>query len=111
MSTIPIEAEQDRTEESWSAVHDFMPPNPPRLRVHGVLVMPTPGYRLTLTRAVPQGINPDILLLDLHTEPPSGIVRQVLSPTTVSYQETTDTRYTSVHILPNGISIEVEEVH
>ena len=68
----------------WSAVHDFMPPTPARLRVNGTCDMPTPGYTLTLNRAVPQGINPRILLLHLKIEPPTGMVIQVITPTPVS---------------------------
>jgi hypothetical protein len=107
MSTLPPRD----TSDEWSAVQDFMPPGPPRLRVRGIRVMPTPGYRLTLTRAEPQGTNPAILLLDLHVEPPAGMVAQVLTPTPVSYDETSDQRYTRVEIRPDGTIIEVEAVH
>ena len=97
--------------EGWSAIHDFMPPGPGRLRVNGVLTMPTPGYRLTLTKAEPQGINPSILILTLHKEPPAGTVLQVLTPTPVAYLETTDVPYTEISIQPDGISVPVEDVH
>jgi hypothetical protein len=73
--------------------------------------MPTPGYRLTLTRAVPQGTNPEILLLDLQVEPPTGFVAQVLTPTPVEYDEEGDQRFTEVLILPEGTRIPVEAVH
>lgn len=52
----------------WHAVHDFMPPRVPRLHVTGRCTMPTPGYTLTLTRAEPQGTDPDILLLELRVD-------------------------------------------
>jgi hypothetical protein len=74
-------------------------------------VLPTPGYKLTLSRTEPQGINPRILILNLCTEPPTGIVAQVPTPTPVAYQETTDQRFDSVTILPEGISVPVQEVH
>jgi hypothetical protein len=95
----------------WSAVQDFMPPGPPRLRVRGVCTMPTPGYRLTLTRAEPQGINVEILLLNLHVEPPSAPVIQVLTPTPVEYEEEGDQRFTHVQIQPEGTLVPVEQVH
>lgn len=95
----------------WSAVQDFMPPGPPRLRVRGVCTMPTPGYRLSLTRTVPQGTNPAILLLDLHVEPPTGPVIQVLTPTPAEYEEEGDQRFTHVQIQPEGTLIPVEAVH
>jgi hypothetical protein len=95
----------------WSAVHDFMPPRPARLRVNGTCIMPTPGYKLTLTRAEPQGINPNILLLNLEVETPGGIVPQVLTPTPVAYEEVTDHHYLQVTILPDGATVDVQEVH
>jgi hypothetical protein len=77
--------------------------------------MPTPGYTLTLTRAEPQGINPAILLLNLTTEAPTGMVAQVLSPTEVVYEETTDQDIDQVTILvagetPEGANVNVEKV-
>lgn len=96
----------------WSAVQDFMPPRPPRLRVRGVCTMPTPGYRLHLTRSEPQGTDPEILLLDLHVEPPSGPVIQVLTPTPVDeYTEEGSRRFTEVQIMPQGTRVPVEPVH
>jgi hypothetical protein len=94
----------------WSAVHDFMPPTPARLRVNGTCEMPTPGYTVTLSRASPQGINPRILLLHLHIEPPTGMVIQVITPTPVSYEEQTDFHYESVSIIEAGVTISVQEV-
>lgn len=96
----------------WSAVQDFMPPRPPRVRVRGVCTMPTPGYRLYLTRAEPQGTNPAILLLDLHVEPPDGPVIQVLTPIPVDeYTEVGPQRFTEVRIMPQGTIVPVEPVH
>jgi hypothetical protein len=95
----------------WTAVQDFMPPGPPTLRVRGVCTMPTPGYRLSLTRIVPQGPNPTILLLDLHVEPPTNPVIQVLTPTPVEYEEEGDQRFDEVYIQPEGTRIPVEPVH
>ncbi len=76
--------------------------------------MPTPGYTLTLTRAEPQGINPSHLLLNLTATPPTDMVAQVLTPTEVVYEETTDLQYERVDInsqaeLIQGESIVVEE--
>lgn len=95
----------------WSAVQDFMPPGPPTLRVRGVCTMPTPGYRLTLTRAEPQGFNPAVLLLEMEVEPPADPVIQVLTPTPVEYEEEGDQRYTDVQIQPQGTVIPVQAVH
>lgn len=95
---------------TWQAIHDFMPPSPARLRVTGECAMPTPGYKLSLTRATPQGINPQILILDLAVEPPSGIVSQVVTTIKVRYDETTNQHYDSVMIQPLQVTVPVREV-
>jgi hypothetical protein len=56
-----------------------------QLHVKGVCQEPTPGYTLTLVPAEPQGINPEILLLQLTETPPSGMATQVITPTPVEY--------------------------
>lgn len=94
----------------WTAIHDFMPPGPPRLTVRGAVETPTPGYTVTLTEAVPQGINPVILLLRLELTPPTGIVPQHVVTVPVEYEKETDFKYTQVTILPNGPTVDVEEV-
>lgn len=94
----------------WNAVHDFMPPGPARLRVTGTVETPTPGYTVTLCKASPQGINPKILLLTLERRPPTGIVAQVITVVPVEYGEETDVKYTQVTILPDGFTIDVENV-
>lgn len=96
---------------TWNAVHDFQPVQPPRLRVTGSCMMPTPGYQLALKRAVPQGINPAILILELSVTRPTGNVSTVVTKTDVRYEEQTDQRYTSVTIRPGDISVPVQEVH
>lgn len=101
---------QDGPHFAWSAVHDFFPPRPPHLRVTGEVQTPTPGYKLTLKKAVPQGINPQILLLRLERQAPTGIEPQHVVTMKVEYDEQTDVRYTQVQIEPDGIAIEVENV-
>ena len=94
----------------WQANHDFMPPQPARLSVTGTCQMPTPGYKLSLEKATPQGINPAILLLNLKIQKPGGIVSEVITATPVSpYEEKTATHYKSVTILPGGDNIPVRE--
>lgn len=95
----------------WTAIHNFMPIGEPRLRVQGSLETPTPGYKLCLSKAVPQGFNPAVLILELETQPPSGNVPQVVTRTPVAYEEVTDQRYTQVTILPLNVTINVQEVH
>ena len=95
----------------WTAIHNFMPLGEPRLRVQGSPAMPTPGYKLCLSKAVPQGFNPAILILELEAQPPSNNVPQVVTRTPVLYEEVTDQRYTQVTILPLNVTINVQEVH
>ena len=94
----------------WQAVQDDMPPGPSRLRVTGKCLFPTHGYKVTLKEAVPQGINPRILLLRKTVTPPTGPV--ILTPqiVNVTFTKKTLTQYTNVTILPDGVTIKVKHV-
>jgi hypothetical protein len=54
------------TTRNWFAWNDLMPPGPPSFHIIGDVQVPNPGVDLLLTERVPQGINPAIILLDLH---------------------------------------------
>ena len=95
----------------WEAVHDWQPPRPGKLTVTGVCSMPTPGCQLKLTRAVPQGFNKDILILDKVETPPSGPQPDVITPTTVAYEEVSDVKFTEVMIRPENAVVKVRDVH
>ena len=59
--------------QNWEASILFAPkPNRYELRVSGQVSVLNPGEHATLRRRVPQGINPDILMLDLFMVPVSG---------------------------------------
>ena len=94
----------------WTAFHDFMPPRVPTLRVTGECITPTPGYRIRLEPAEPQGINPRILLLRKIVTPATGMRPQVLTKVEVRYSKRTRTEYTTVTILPDGANIRVKKV-
>ena len=96
--------------QNWRAVLDTMPPGTPTLTVTGVCYTPTPGYKIKLVPAVPQGINPLILLLKKVVTPPTGIRPQVITKVDVRYQKKTKTKYTNVTILPDGTNIKVQIV-
>jgi hypothetical protein len=96
--------------KDWTAIHDFQPPRPARLRVHGKCTFPTPGYKVSFKHHHPQGINPSILLLDKTVTPPSGIEPDVVTTIDVHYEEQTDYHYTEVEILPDQVKIKVQEV-
>lgn len=94
----------------WYASHDHMPPGPATLRVTGTCTFPSTGYTVELRPHEPQGINPGDLLLDKIVTPPDGIVGPAFTDVEVRYEEETDVEYDTVTILPDGPSIEVEEV-
>lgn len=95
----------------WKAWQDFMPPGPSTLHVTGTCRFPTHGYKVTLKEAVPQGINPSILLLLKIVTPPTGPVIQIPQDVEVHFRKKTKTRYTAVTILPEGKTIKVQPVH
>jgi hypothetical protein len=94
----------------WSAIHDFMPPLPARLDVSGECTTPTPGYTIVLEKTR-SGINPNILILKKIVTGPSGVVPQQIVTTKVSYHEETNEPFTDVTIVPDNITIKVEDVH
>lgn len=95
----------------WRAVQDNMPPGPPTLTVTGRCTFPTTGYKVTLKEAVPQGINPRILLLKKTVRPPTGIVLPVVTTVKVTFVKKRATfKYTHVTILPEVKTIKVQQV-
>lgn len=96
--------------QNWRAVLDTMPPGTPTLTVTGVCFTPTPGYKIKLVPAVPQGINPRILILKKVVTPPTGIRPQVITKVDVRYRKKTTIIYTDVTILPDGKTIKVQIV-
>ena|SRR6478752_10093021 len=107
--------EEKRTKKSnctnWSAIHDFMPPLPARLNVSGECTFPTPGYKVTLKKKEPQGINPRILILEKTVTKPTGPEPDVVTKVKAEYHEKTNVHYSEVQIVPDGELIKVEEVH
>lgn len=95
----------------WSAWHDHQPPGPTTLNVHAECEFPTAGYTVELKRQEPQGINPKDLLLIKVVHEPTGPVADVITTVEARYHEETDFEYDTVTILPDGLSIPVEEVH
>jgi hypothetical protein len=107
-------SELDPTQENgdWTATLNLFPrPEKPLLSVKGSVEIPSPQHEARLERAAPQGINPKILILYTVITPPQGIHIPEMSRSDVEYTETTEVRYESVTILPQGIYIEVEELH
>jgi hypothetical protein len=85
--------------ETFEAWINKMPGSPHKLIVIGAVEVPTPGWKVDLVRAEPQGINPDILLLDVHAVPPSGKVPQIVTRMPVRFEESPPLReYAQVDI-------------
>jgi hypothetical protein len=78
-----------------------------KLKVHGELTFPTPGYKVNLKKKEPQGINPAILLLDKIVVPPTSIEPDHVVTMPVSFEEHTKAHYHEVEILPDAIRIKV----
>jgi hypothetical protein len=107
---VPPEEEAGNCRD-WNAWHDHQPPGPPTLHVRGECEFPTAGHTVELKRQEPQGINPKDLLLAKVVHEPTGPVAQIVTTVEARYQEETDFEYDTVTILPDGVSVPVEEVH
>jgi hypothetical protein len=107
----PVRAQQAATYCSgWKAFHNSQPIAKPMLHVSGECNFPTPGYSAKLQPAEPQGINPTIYILNLIITKPTGTVPQHPVQTPITYSEQTKEKYTSIQIMPDGISVPVKEV-
>jgi hypothetical protein len=78
-----------------------------KLKVHGAVTFPTPGYKVHLKKKEPQGINPLILLLEKTVIAPTGIEPDHLQTVDVHFEEHTTVHFKEVEILPDGIKIKV----
>jgi hypothetical protein len=96
-------------ENAWNATLNKMPPDPPRLRVEGTCTCPTTGFGISLLRAEPQGINPDVLLLDLKIVPPQ-MSHDTITDYPLTYSEEARRNYTHVTIRECNLTIPVKIV-
>jgi hypothetical protein len=67
------------------AIENRQPPAPPSFYVIATVQVPSPGYTATLKKAVPQGINPAILLLNVVTKKKLGIWPPVVTDVDARY--------------------------
>jgi hypothetical protein len=95
---------------AWYAWIDKMPGSVHRLYVIGTCVFPTSGWKVRLERAVPQGTNPNILILRKVITRPTGIVFPTITNVPVRYEELPSTEYKQVDIQPGGPVITVHIV-
>ena len=64
-----------------------MPMSDKAVHVTGVATVNTGGWKAELTKRVPQGINAQILMLDLRVTPPGDAASQVITDLPLRYDE------------------------
>lgn len=69
------------------AVANLQPPGPHHFYVRARVQVPTPGYHAHLKKAVPQGINPAILILDVVLTPLPGKWPQHVTDIDANYDD------------------------
>lgn len=96
--------------KNWKAWENRQPPGPPRLHVTGDVETSSTNQTPVLTEAVPQGINPAILILNL-TVTSSGAGNDVMGWKQAKFEKrVTQGQYTNVDIHSDGQSVAVCEV-
>ena len=99
----------------WYAWNNKMPPKPDDFHVVGEVQVANPGIEVSLIPRVPQGINPRILLMELHLRQLPGIWPQVVTWKQVRYDKVlVNSDYESVTIFCGSdiiADIAVENVH
>ena len=89
-------------EGEFKAWIDKMPGANNTLHITGKVTVPTTGYHVSLVEAVPQGINPKILILEVKKVKPSGPAGQMISHVPVRYDKPHSPDYTDVTIRGDG---------
>jgi len=87
---------------NMAAWNNKMPPGPGSLIVTAQVEVPNPGVEPMLVVAVPQGINPAILILDLYMCQKPGIWPQVVCEKPVRHDQGINPLYTQVDIRCGG---------
>jgi hypothetical protein len=80
----------------WHAWLNTMPPGPHELHVAGDVLVGNPGIKAVLTMKEPQGINPAILMLDLHLVQEPGMWPQVLTWVPAKYNRVMPPKSTNI---------------
>lgn len=107
-TTVPAPAVPGLLEaKDFTAFVNRQPLATPKLIVTGTLVFGSPGYTPTLQVTQPQGINPDILLLDLVVTQSPLFQPQVVTEVPVRFESTDFTTVSEVNIITIGLQIPV----
>jgi hypothetical protein len=88
-------------ESEFKANLDKMPGANNTLHVTGKVTVPTTGFHVSL-EAVPPGINPKILILEVKKVKPSGAAGDIVSHVPVKYDKPYSPDYTEVTIRGDG---------
>ena len=103
--------------KDWYAWINFMPPIPDDFHIVGEVEVPNPGVEVLLVPRVPQGINPHILMMDLHLVQKPGAWPQVMTWVQCRYDRILgpgSVKYTDAEVWCDGqriASMKVDEVH
>jgi hypothetical protein len=96
--------------DTFKAWIDNMPGAPPTLIAIGDVQVPTSGWHVWLAKRPSQGINPNVLILDVNAQKPSGIVLEVITKIPLRYVESPPQHeYTQVTIIDgkDGVTVGV----
>jgi hypothetical protein len=96
--------------KEFSAFVNRQPLATPTLIVSGTLRVGSPGYAAVLRLPQTQGINPDILLLELVVTPPTRFQAQVVTELPVRFESTDFVAVNEVDIINLGLQIPVTTV-
>jgi hypothetical protein len=94
--------------KDWHAWLNTMPPKPDDFHVTGEVIVANPGITAQLTKRSLQGVNPAILLLDLHLVQQAGNWPQVQTCYQARYDQVIAPRtpaYTAVQIFAGNEEI------
>jgi hypothetical protein len=95
----------------WKAWIDEMPPGR-RLHVQGKCEYPTGGWKITLEKASPQGINPAVLIIRKVAKAPQGAATQQITTYEPKYEQKLgpDEKYDQVTIVPDNVTVAVKVI-
>lgn len=91
--------------KDWYAWIDMMPPRPYSFHVTGEVLVPNPGVDVILIPKEPQGINPDILLMDLFLHQKPGVWPEIVVWKPARYDKVGTVKYKQVDIFCGSKSI------
>ncbi len=99
-------------QQTFHAWINKMPGADDKLIVVGIVLFPTAGWQVVLEEAVPQGINPSILILDERQIPPEGFAATVLTHEIARFEKPNGGIYRQVTIktATSQFTIDVEVV-